>query len=184
MSTPRPPLPAQLVLSLFSSRWNEFWPALIPILESRLGPMDTAGPPLPFSETTYYQAEFGTPLQRRLLSFAQLVPQERLREIKLWAHDLEQRHHREGNRMFNLDPGLLTQERFVLATGKNFTHRIYLGDGVFADLTLIFQAGGWRALPWTFRDYASPLLQHQLTELRMNYRTKLGITKELPRRMA
>ena len=175
MSTPRSPLAAQLVLSLFSSRWDTIWPALIPILEKSLGPLDSAGEPLSFSHTAYYEPEFGSPLQRRLLAFERLVPQERLREIKLWAHELEQKHLREGKRLFNLDPGLLTQERFVLATGKNFTHRIYLGDGVFADLTLIYQAGRWRTLPWTFQDYADPELQRQLTELRLKYRVKLGI---------
>ncbi|SDB53844.1 protein of unknown function [Desulfonatronum thiosulfatophilum] len=180
MSTPRPPLSAQLVLSLFSSRWEMFWPDLIPSLESFLGRLESAGTPIPFSETTYYEAEFGTPLQRRLLAFEQLVPQERLREIKLWSHDLEQKYLRGGQRLFNLDPGLLTQERFVLATGKNFTHRIYLGDGVFADLTLIYQAGRWQTLPWTFRDYAAPVLQHQLTQLRLKYRAKLGIFDKSP----
>ncbi len=164
-----------VVLSVFSSRWGDFWPGLRDDLEVFWGPMESMGVPLPFTATTYYQAEFGAPLERRLLGVAQVVPQDRLREIKLWAHELEQRHVRDGKRLFNLDPGLLTQERFVLATGKNFTHRIYLGQGVFADLTLIFQGGQWRSLPWTFRDYADPALQAQLTALRHAYRVKLGV---------
>ncbi|WP_031385595.1 DUF4416 family protein [Desulfonatronum thiodismutans] len=175
MSIPKEPLPALVVLSLFSARWDVFWPGLRSDLEAYLGPLESVGEPLPFTATTYYQEEFGAPLERRLLGFAQVVPQDRLREIKLWAHELEQRHVRDGNRLFNLDPGLLTQERFVLATGKNFTHRVYLGQGVFADLTLIFQGGQWRSLPWTFRDYADPALQAQLTALRHGYRVKLGV---------
>lgn len=175
MSTFKEPLPALLVLSLFSARWDAFWPELRADLEAFLGPLESVGDPLPFTATTYYQAEFGAPLERRLLGFAQVVAQDRLRKIKLWAHDLERRHARDGKRLFNLDPGLLTQERFVLATGKNFTHRIYLGQGVFADLTLIFQAGNWRCLPWTFRDYADQALQAQLTALRHGYRVKLGV---------
>ncbi|WP_045220588.1 DUF4416 family protein [Desulfonatronum thioautotrophicum] len=178
MSTPKEPLPALVVMSLFSARWEDFWPALQCRLEAFLGPLEMVGKPVPFDVTTYYQEEFGAPLERRLLGFAQVVPQDRLRKIKLWAHGLEQEHVRSGKRLFNLDPGLLTQERFVLATGKNFTHRIYLGHGVFADLTLIFQAGRWRCLPWTFRDYADPALQEQLTILRHGYRVKMGICCE------
>lgn len=178
MSTPKEPLPGLVVLSLFSARWDDFWPALRTRMEAYLGPMETEGKPLPFTATTYYQEEFGAPLERRLLGFVQVVPQERLREIKLWSHALEQEYTRNGRRVFNLDPGLLTQERFVLATGKNFTHRIYLGRGVFADLTLLYQAGQWQCLPWTFRDYADPALQAQLNMLRHGYRVKLGICRE------
>ncbi len=176
MSIPKEPLPSQLILSLFSSRWDEFWPALLPVMESFLGPLESEGESLPFGETTYYQSEFGAPLQRRLLAFEHLVPQDRLREIKIWAHEVEQNYIARGKRLFNLDPGLLTQERFVLATGKNFTHRIYLGGCVFADLTLIYQAGRWQTLPWTFRDYAGSALQAQLTSLRHRYRIKLGLS--------
>jgi len=176
MNSPKPPLPALAVLSVFSSCWDDFWPGLRSRLESFFGELDFLGEPLAFTRKTYYQAEFGAPLERRLLAFAKLVEQDRLPEIKLWAHALEQEHARGGKRLFNLDPGLLTQERFVLATGKNFTHRIYLGCGIFADLTLIYQAGRWQALPWTFPDYAAPDLQAQLTALRNKYRAQLGFS--------
>ena len=79
----------------------------------------------------------------------------------------------DGRRLFNLDPGLLSQERLVLATGKNYTHRLYLGQGIWGDLTLIFQNGGWRAQPWTFPDYAGPELQEHLTRLRVRHKEKL-----------
>lgn len=94
--------------------------------------------------------------------------------VKLMTHDLEQRHALDGKRLFNLDPGLLTQERLVLATGKNFAHRIYLGEGIFADLTLVFQNGQWNVLPWTFRDYAGKALQSVLSTMRQRYREKLA----------
>lgn len=173
MSTPKPPPPAQLLLSLFSSRWDVFWPALLSPLEQRLGPADMIGPAIPFVETTYYHREFGTPLTRRLMSFKKLVHQDQLKDIKLWTHRLEQAHVKEGKRLFNLDPGLLTLERLVLATGKNFSHRIYLGEGIFADLTLLFQGGGWKTLPWTFPDYGGPALQALLSEMRRRYKEKL-----------
>ncbi len=176
MSRPRQPDPAQLVLSVLSSRWEEFWPGLKDTLETRLGEIDYLGDPLAFDHTHYYNKEFGTPLFRRLMGFAPLAPQETLPEIKLWCYDLEQRHaDSHGQRLFNLDPGLLTQERLVLATGKNYTHRMYLGQGIWGDLTLIFQNGRWRDQPWTFPDYASPELQEHLTRLRTRYRQKIGL---------
>lgn len=173
MSIPKPPPPAQLLLSLFGSRWETFWPVLLSLLEKRLGPADMIGPAMPFVETTYYHREFGTPLTRRLMSFKKLVDQDRLKDIKLWTHELEQAHVEDGKRLFNLDPGLLTLERLVLATGKNFSHRIYLGKGIYADLTLLFQGGGWKTLPWTFPDYGGSAMQTLLSEMRRRYKKKL-----------
>jgi hypothetical protein len=177
MSIPKEPPLALLVLSLFSSRWEMFWPLLLSRLESRLGRLEEQSEPLPFDQTTYYHAEFGAPLQRRLLAFETLVPQDHLLDIKLWTNALEQEYVYEGKRLFNIDPGLLTLERLVLATGKNFAHRVYLGRGIFADLTLLYQGGQWQSLPWTFRDYAGFALQSQLTTLRQRYREKLAMTR-------
>jgi hypothetical protein len=69
----------------------------------------------------------------------------------------------------NIDPGYLLPERLVLATGKNFTHRIYIGQGIYADLTLIFQKGAFRTLPWTYPDYADRCLIDFLTLVRNKY---------------
>ena len=72
----------------------------------------------------------------------------------------------------NLDPGLITLERLVLASGKNFTHRVYLGQGIWADLTMIYnKKTGWVVLPWTFPDYATEDMKRRLTELRALYKT-------------
>jgi hypothetical protein len=72
-----------------------------------------------------------------------------------------------------LDPGLLTAERLVLATGKESGHRIYLGQGIWGDLTLIYRHGSWQTLDWTFPDYADRPLQSWLTELRSYYKQRL-----------
>lgn len=69
----------------------------------------------------------------------------------------------------NLDPGLVTPENFILATGKNFSHRIYLRDGVFADLTLVYRKGEYRALPWTYPDYASREIRDLLKGVRAEF---------------
>ncbi len=119
------------------------------------GPMAWTGLVHPFEETAYYEREFGIGLQRTFCGFQNLVSQGRLVEAKLKAIELEREWSILGRRRLNIDPGLLTPERLVLATRKNFTHRIYLGSGVFADLTLIFQKGSFRPLPWSYPDYAA-----------------------------
>lgn len=174
MSIPRDPLPAQAVLSVLSPCWEPLWPSLLAQLTTRLGEVDYASDPMDFDQTHYYAKEMGEGLTRRIIGFGPLINQDDLACLKLFTNELEKRYARpDGKRTFNLDPALLTQERLVLATGKNFTHRIYLGRGIFADLTLIFQQGDWRVLPWTFPDYSGQEMQNHLTRMRDLYRDKL-----------
>ena len=174
MSTPCTPAPVKMMLSILSARWEQFWPELTSRLEARFSPIDYISEPVPFTQTHYYDAELGTPITRRILGFERLIPMDELIPIKLWTNRLEiQEMQGDEHRMFNLDPGYITQERLVLATGKNFAHRIYLGQGIFADLTLIFHRGQWTDLPWTFPDYATPEIKAHLTRLRTLYKTQL-----------
>lgn len=174
MSSPHEPLAAKFVCSVLSAEFPAVWPDVVTALQARFGPVEIAYPALPFTHTAYYEKEFGTPLFRRVLAFARLVSQATLGPAKRFTNALEETFRRpDGSRRVNLDPGLLTQERLVLATGKNFTHRIYLGDGIFGDLTLVFQAGSWQTLPWTFPDYAAPDMTEILTDIRRRYRRDL-----------
>jgi len=174
MSIPCKPDPALAVLSILSSSWDRFWPGLLDELEVCLGPAGEITEPFDFLETSYYDQELGTPIQRRMLSFRELVDPSRLAEIKLFTNRLEQDHAAANDRrLFNLDPGLLTLERLVLATGKNYTHRIYLRHGIWADLTLIYQHKGWQALPWTFPDYGGQAMQAILSWFRESYKKRL-----------
>ena len=179
MSTPREPLPGKAVLSvLASAAWWESdlgWPPLRAELLGRFGPLDCESELLPFDHTGYYEAELGAPLLRRVLGFERLLPLDGLRAFKLATNELERAHARaDASRRVNLDPGLLTLERLVLASGKNFTHRVYLGSGIWADLTLIYnKRQGWITLPWTFPDYATDDMKRRLTALRALYKTAI-----------
>ncbi len=173
MSIPHEPQPAKFVLSILSANWKSFWPQLQDELETKLGKVDYISPEIPFTQTTYYNTEMGFPIFRRLLGFANLRRMEDLSKVKLWTNTIENRFANSGNRTFNLDPGYLTLERLVLATGKNFTHRIYLEQGIWADLTLIFYKGNWTNLPWTFPDYATPEIQNCLTQIRTLYHAQI-----------
>jgi hypothetical protein len=143
------------------------------MIESQLGPIDEEIGPLRFDFTDYYDAEMGRGNRRWLWSFERLVDRSELVAIKLLTNDVEKAYTIDGNRRFNLDPGLLTLENFVLATGKNRAHRIYLGEGIFGDLTLVFRKGSYRALEWTYPDYADSELITILGRLRERYKWEL-----------
>ena len=126
-----------------------------------------------FDQTEYYDAELGTPITRRIVAFDRLRPLDELADIKLFTNGLEQRDAKGGKRLFNLDPGFITMQNLVLATGKNFSHRIYLKEGIWADLTMIWQKKQWVVFPWTFPDYAGDDMKLRLTKLRQSYKNKL-----------
>jgi hypothetical protein len=111
----------------------------------------------------------GEPLFRRVMAFGGLINQGALASIKRTTNAIEDTYAIEGKRRVNIDPGYMLAERFVLATGKNFTHRIYIGGGIYADLTLMYQKGAFRALPWTYPDYAGEKMQDFLTLVRDRY---------------
>lgn len=168
MSVPRPPVPAKLVIGVLM-RERAGFPGLAAELAQAFGAPDFVSAWLPFDYTRYYEPEMGGPLARRVLAFRHLVAQERLADIKLATNAIEQARASGGRRSVNIDPGYLLLERFVLATGKNYTHRIYVGRGIYAELTLMFQNGDFRALPWTYPDYADHPLRRILTAVRQKY---------------
>lgn len=174
MSRPREPQPAKLVVSCLSAAMDRLWPEVLAALEDAFGPAELVYPALAFDHTAYYNDELGTPIVRRLTTFARPFPLGGLAGAKLATNALEARLARpDGSRRVNLDPGLVSCERLVLATGKNFTHRVYLAQGIFADLTLVFQGGSWQILPWTFPDYAAPEMLAILTDIRARCRRDL-----------
>jgi len=142
-------------------------------LTDRLGPLEEEIGPMPFHFTSYYDKELGTGIKRWLWVFSDLVDGSDLLRIKLFVNELEQAYSEAGCRCFNLDPGLMTLGNFVLATGKNNAHRIYLGEGIFADLTLMYRSGTYRPLEWTYPDYADSQLIDILNTLRKKYKCKL-----------
>ncbi len=138
-------------------------------LVEEFGPVDRIGDVMPFDFTGYYDAETGTPLFRMFLSFTDLIAPDSLPEIKRWTNDLEDEFASLPDaavpRPVNIDPGYITPSKLVLASMKDFSHRICLDGGVFAEITLLYNKG-WRTLPWTFPDYGSGRYEPFLTEAR------------------
>jgi hypothetical protein len=168
MSMPRAPQSAKLVVGIFVPDKHLLREAIEP-LQAAFGDIDMVSPWFDFDFTDYYASEMGRPLYRRVVVFKTLIQQDALAAIKCRTNEIERRFSENGKRRINIDPGYMLLERFVLATGKNFTHRIYIGQGIYADLTLIYQKGDFKTLPWTYPDYATSEMRSFLTLVRQKY---------------
>ncbi len=169
MGKPREADPARLFMSLIATG-EAIFDAGLEILRSTFGEIDWTSERFPFDWTDYYEKEMGPHLIRRFLTFKELIPIPRLPEIKLTTNRIEDRLASPGgNRRMNIDPGYLCLQHLVLATTKGYTHRPYLRDGVYADLTLIYRNGSFRALEWTYPDYRQSGTIDQFNELRKKY---------------
>ena len=172
MSIPQEPKPAKLFVSVISSSATLIGEVLSE-LASVHGILDFVSEVLPFNYTEYYHAEMGKPLLRRFASFDHLIRQEDLASIKVETNLLEAEKSVKGNRLVNIDPGYLLAERLVLASGKNYGHRIYLSRGIYADLTLIYSHKDYQPLAWTYPDYAEPRVRSWLRAIREKYLLQL-----------
>jgi hypothetical protein len=173
MSHPSTPTPVKLLVSHISGD-AQLITGVAEELSKAYGKIDYMSACIPFTATTYYQAEMGEGLMRRLITFENLLDPERLPEVKRYTDKLEARYtSSEGNRRINLDPGYMTLYQLILATNKRFAHRPYLRDGVYADLTLIYREKSFQPLAWTFPDYGSAEMIGILNRLRERYYLQL-----------
>ncbi len=168
MSRPDEPVPVKLVSSIFGPEAS-LVDKVCRRLSEVFSPVESKSEMLFFDRTRYYEREMGWPLYRRFVSFRDLVPPERLVDIKLETNSLEKRYMEKGSRGVNIDPGYISAERLILATGKNYIHRVYLSKGIFADLTLIFQKGSFVPLKWTYPDYADKEIIAFFNDIRDRY---------------
>lgn len=148
---------------------------VVDILTTRIGRIDTTAGPFPFTFTDYYYKEMGDNLKRRFVSFKDLVSPENLYVWKIITNEIEQEFYtgEEFPRRINLDPGYINLSHIVLFSTKDFYHRIYLGKGIFAEVTLYFEKGRFVFLPWTYPDYKTPEYLKFFTELRNIYKKQL-----------
>jgi len=123
------------------------------ILERKFGPIDFTSVTLPFKHTNYYEKEFGKELKRNFIAFKKLIPAGSLARIKITANAIENKLSRKKMRLINIDPGYLDLAKLVLASTKDYVHRIYLNSGIFAEITLFYADKTFKPWPWTYPDY-------------------------------
>ncbi len=145
-------------------------------LSQKFGPVDFKSPILSFEHTHYYESEMGLNLKRKFISFQGLIDPAKIGEIKLFTNQLEQDYLRPGtnHRCINLDPGYLTLSKLVLASTKDYQHRIYLGRGIYAEVTLRYKKGkGFETWEWTYPDYRTEEYLAIFNHLRKIYQGQL-----------
>jgi hypothetical protein len=124
-------------------------------LKIKFGKIDFQSPILDFNYTDYYKLEMGDALKRRFISFSKLIPASELYRIKLYTNRLESKFLKASNRLINLDPGYLDKAKLVLASTKDYAHRIYLHKGIFAEITLSYRGNSFSPNEWSYPDYRS-----------------------------
>jgi len=164
------PPEVKLICGMLSSR-REWLGEAVEELARALGAIDLVGEIMDFDFTDYYDDEMGRPLLRQFASFAGRTRADALAKAKVRTNAIEadfaRRHAASGiRRPVNLDVGYIEPSKLVLASMKNFAQRIYLGGGVYAEVTLLHRGGRWEPLAWTFPDYASGRYDAFLTAVR------------------
>ncbi|NOZ58469.1 MAG: DUF4416 family protein [Euryarchaeota archaeon] len=151
-------MPAKLFVAVMF-REEDVLASALDELEESFGEVDLRSEVFDFNFTRYYEAEFGAGLRKLFAGFAGPFERDRLVEAKLTCLEIERRLSRRGRRRVNLDPGYVTLHSVVLSSRKDRAHRIYLGEGVFAEVTLLYQRGRYRPLPWSYADYRTEVAQ-------------------------
>jgi hypothetical protein len=164
--------PEKLVIGVLTSR-IERKAEIVTACVERWGSPDFVGEPFPFTYTAYYDKEMGTPIYRFFVTFDRLVDPSILARVKHATNAIEDAFREQGARKVNLDPGLLALSRFVLATTKENSHRIPLERGIYAELTLRYERGGFRPMPWTYPDYRAEPILGILADARARYKAAL-----------
>ncbi len=172
MSKPTQALSVKLVFSVFAPVAGVLNDT-VSRLSALYGQPDYISEQMPFDYTDYYHPEMGENLVRRFLSMEKLIRPEELPDIKLATNEIERESSSDDHRRVNIDPGYLSQAHLVLATGKGYAHRPYLRDGIYADLTLIYQGKKFCSLPWTYPDYADEKQLLMLSAIRSRYLLQL-----------
>ncbi len=172
MGTAREPEPVKLIASLFSADLALLEEAKT-ALSREFGAIDFESDLLPFDHTDYYRAEFGPGLERQIVTFEPLVSMVALPAIKQQTNRIEWALAPGDQRQVNIDPGYVSLGKMVLASTKDHAHRLYLDQGIYGEITLTYQRGGFRPWPWTYPDYAGDEYCAMFDGIRARYKTQL-----------
>jgi hypothetical protein len=143
------------------------------MLISKFGPIESKSPSFEFDYTDYYKSEMGDNLIKQFYAFEKLIIPDTLPDIKHATIEIESSFASNGGRKVNLDPGYLEESKLVLASTKNFSHRIYLRDNIWAEVTMRFARGKFILHDWTYPDYSRELAIEYFSIVREIYKKQL-----------
>lgn len=178
----RPPLPVKMFVGMLSSE-PDLFDVCSQILQKEYGPVDAASEFMPWVNSDYYRGEMGPNLFRKFLFFERATDPGRLSLIKKFTNALENNYAVNSvggvRRRINLDPGYVTEAKVVLASTKDFSHRVYIGDGIYAEVTLRFSARDRSFIPHeaTYPDFRSESYLALFNNARENLRAFLRNTR-------
>jgi hypothetical protein len=156
MWTLKKPAGAKLIIGLLGCDRNAL-DAAIKVITKKFGRIDLLSDIWPFEQTDYYRDETGDNILRQFVSAEKLMSPDRLADIKLQTNKLEKKLAKKIktnlSRPVNIDPGLIESSKLVLATTKNYSHRIYIGKRIWGEATLVYDKGQWKTLDYTYPDY-------------------------------
>lgn len=176
MGTLREQLPVKAIIGVLTAELP-ILPNVYQQLTNQLGPIDYRSELSPFTSTNYYEAEMGKRLQRQFISFENLIDAGTLADKKLLTNEVERAFAEKdtSRRRVNLDVGYVCMAKLVLASTKDHAHRIYLRNGIYAEITLRFYHKTFQPWEWTYPDYRSPTYIAIFNQIRTIYREQLKI---------
>lgn len=160
--------PVKLVVSYIYRDEDPLYRA-VELMRRHFGEYESLTAEMCFDYTDYYKDEFGPGLKRKLCAFKKLVPLDKIYKVKLISNRIEDKLRKNGRRKVNIDPGYITQAKLVLLTTKDYSHRIHVGNNIYAEVTLYYQNEAFRSWPWTYPDYASGEIKGYFQDIRNIY---------------
>ncbi|MFH1777267.1 MAG: DUF4416 family protein [Candidatus Omnitrophota bacterium] len=142
-------------------------------LAKKFGALDYQSAVFDFDFTDYYTAEMGEILKRQFVSFQKLIRLEVLADIKIFTNNLENKFLTCGRRRINIDPGAVNLAKLILLTTKDYAHRIYIGKGIYAEVTLCFKNKTFTPCAWTYPDYRTQKYIEIFNNIRQIYGRQL-----------
>ncbi|HEV8717483.1 MAG TPA: DUF4416 family protein [Candidatus Binatia bacterium] len=173
MGIPTPPQPVKLLVALLSAD-PQLFTTVASQLQQSYGAVDLESEVFPWNTTDYYRKEMGENLLRKFVTFERLISPEELVRIKLATNAVELAvSSPSSSRRVNLDPGYLDASKLVLASTKNQAHRLYLAQGIYAEVTLLYHHGAFHPFLYTYADYRWPQTHAFLRQVRTRYLEQL-----------
>lgn len=154
MGAPKTPVPVKLIAGLLAVS-DALLEEAAAVLSEHYGSVDAVSPAIDWTVSTYYRSEMGAVIRRQFLSFERLIGPDELPAVKLATNGLEERWRAASGRQVNIDPGYIAATKLVLASTKDAAHRVYLGQGIYAEGTLLFSNGSFQPHAHTYPDYAA-----------------------------
>lgn len=172
------PVPVKLIIGMLAKN-NTLFISAKNLLLKEFGHIDYESQILAFNYTNYYTKEMGQSLQRQFISFKKFISPEKLAKIKLTTNSLEKKLSiKKGTtayRQVNIDPGYISDSKLILATTKDYFHRIYLNNGIYAEVTLFWKKGAFQPFEWTYPDYRIKEYMDILNYMRNSYMKERAI---------